>query len=570
MTKVNRSSTLKSLHRVWVKGAARVFVSRYLPESVLLDDESESELDAKVPPPGVGEGCGKSVCIAFTDIQGSTQLWEDSLLNMADVLATHDSVIRDAGRANNGYEVKTIGDAFMFAFATPAEGCRFALDAQLQLARQKWPQRLLEHSNAARGEEEGAVVWNGVRIRIGMHYGEVNSVQNPTTKRYDYYGGVVNTAARVEAALRFGGLVGVTQPMMDAIGKCDAHTVDLGFKELKGLSAPVKILVLLPPPLASRERVITAAQPPPHAPPPPTASDPPSDSDSSLSSRPSVSSHSHSQRHSRLSASQNSRGAGRGGIRRVGTASRLLCTLSSGAASVAVTQCKPWGVPEEALHRFLAAQVRSAKCTEGVLLSVVSTYVIVTWNTSRQCAGHAMRCASYLMMDPRVSAAHGATSGLLLFGNMSASKSRFANVVGGWVELAWRLCDEASSIGDYGLVTPTVSMWCSDACRPHRAQVWRHVGSYELMDTVVWSLSLPLDETDQRLCILCDPRPDNEASDQAFRKAVTEDDWGEFEQLPELPETELTKNRQRVPLRVIATRNGDQHSAVTPRADAPY
>eukprot|EP00756_Hemistasia_phaeocysticola_P043638 Hpha_TRINITY_DN17215_c0_g1::TRINITY_DN17215_c0_g1_i1::g.17764::m.17764 len=546
---------------------------RYLPESVLLDEDEEVEdaLCSMVPAPGVGRGSDapNPVCIAFTDIQGSTSLWEDNVLNMSDVLSTHDDIIRKAGMEASGYEVKTIGDAFMFAFPTPHEGCRFALDVQLQLLRQTWPAQLLEHPNANKAEE----VWNGLRIRIGMHYGEVSIVQNPTTKRYDYFGSTVNTAARVEAALRFGGLVGITQQMHEEVqGDLKAHVFDMGPKELKGLSAPVRILAIMPPSLAARERVFTEQQPPAQR----TSFRRPVGSVASRASPRDSQMIPIDKDHSRLSrdtsgrvstdssadgsvaysfgrkpdpsaCSESAYSVSRRRRTSLGRDTNRLTNqaFSSAVSSISVSRTDLKECTEEGLRKFLTAQARSADRTHGVLHSVVSSYVIVTWNTSRSCQDPHLRCATYLMMDPRVPVSHGASSGRVLYGNVSASKYRFPNVVGGWAELAWRLSDEASQCGDYALVTPDVSAQCGESCKPHRAQLWRHIGTRsDVVETVVWSLALPEDETERRLCIESNPRPESPVTDAAFRHAARDANWFEFTNLPDAPHKSLTLTRE--------------------------
>eukprot|EP00817_Percolomonadidae_sp_ATCC50343_P007818 CAMPEP_0117431712 /NCGR_PEP_ID=MMETSP0758-20121206/11252_1 /TAXON_ID=63605 /ORGANISM="Percolomonas cosmopolitus, Strain AE-1 (ATCC 50343)" /LENGTH=111 /DNA_ID=CAMNT_0005221007 /DNA_START=234 /DNA_END=565 /DNA_ORIENTATION=+ len=44
----------------------------------------------------------------------------------------------------------------------------------------------------------GDIIWRGIRVRIGMHIGEPLIMKDPTTHRLDYFGPVVNKAARVE------------------------------------------------------------------------------------------------------------------------------------------------------------------------------------------------------------------------------------------------------------------------------------------------------------------------------------------------------------------------------------
>ncbi len=59
-----------------------------------------------------------TVTFLFTDIQGSTQLWEHCPDAMQQALHRHDDLLRQAVEAHNGYVFKTVGDEFCTAFAT--------------------------------------------------------------------------------------------------------------------------------------------------------------------------------------------------------------------------------------------------------------------------------------------------------------------------------------------------------------------------------------------------------------------------------------------------------------------
>ncbi len=58
----------------------------------------------------------ETVIFLFTDIEGSTRLWENHPKEMADALARHDGMLRQAIEANGGQVFKTIGDAVCAAF----------------------------------------------------------------------------------------------------------------------------------------------------------------------------------------------------------------------------------------------------------------------------------------------------------------------------------------------------------------------------------------------------------------------------------------------------------------------
>ncbi len=58
-----------------------------------------------------------TVTFLFTDLEGSTRLWEEHPDAMHDALARHDEILRDAIAAHDGHVVKTTGDGFHAAFA---------------------------------------------------------------------------------------------------------------------------------------------------------------------------------------------------------------------------------------------------------------------------------------------------------------------------------------------------------------------------------------------------------------------------------------------------------------------
>ena len=81
-----------------------------------------------------------TITFLFTDIEGSTRLWEDHPDQMRLVLARHDALIRALIDANDGYIFKTIGDAFCAAFQH-SPGCApcGALAAQQAFTSEPWP-----------------------------------------------------------------------------------------------------------------------------------------------------------------------------------------------------------------------------------------------------------------------------------------------------------------------------------------------------------------------------------------------------------------------------------------------
>ena len=163
----------------------------------------------------------------FSDIEGSTRLWEQQPAPMADALARHDAIVRRAVAAWGGRLVKGTGDGIHATFdAAPA-----ALGATLQL------QRGLADAAAA-----GALP---LAVRCGLHAG-------PSQARdADHFGPEVNRAARI-MAVAHGGQVLLSQVVADVLaGALPAGVAlkDLGSVRLKDLAQPERLWQVLAPPL---------------------------------------------------------------------------------------------------------------------------------------------------------------------------------------------------------------------------------------------------------------------------------------------------------------------------------
>ena len=70
----------------------------------------------------------------FTDIEGSTRLWEREPERMRLALGRHDALARKAVQDHGGVVVKTTGDGLHAAFNDPTEGVAATLDLQRALA----------------------------------------------------------------------------------------------------------------------------------------------------------------------------------------------------------------------------------------------------------------------------------------------------------------------------------------------------------------------------------------------------------------------------------------------------
>ncbi|GMU05994.1 ATP-binding protein [Corallococcus caeni] len=208
------------------------------------------------PPPARSLPPTGSVALVFTDIQGSTRLWERCGQAMRDALELHDGVLRALLLGTGGYEVKSQGDAFMVAFASPVEAAHWCLRAQEALLHASWPQSLLGEPDAAEEHAPEGLSHRGLRVRMGVHVGEPDCRLDPSTHRLDYLGPPVNIAARVADAghggqvLLSGAAWARVQPELASLGMPVARA--LGSFRLRGVSDSVALVELLPASLAHR------------------------------------------------------------------------------------------------------------------------------------------------------------------------------------------------------------------------------------------------------------------------------------------------------------------------------
>src|ERR1700681_650052 len=126
-------------------------------------------VDASILPTG-------TVTFLFTDIEGSTRLWESQQAAMQVALPRHDALVRGCIKAHAGHVFKTGGDAFCAAFHTASDALAAALEAQRALHAERWPE-------SAR-----------LRVRMALHTGAVE------IRDSDYFGAPLNRVARLLAA----------------------------------------------------------------------------------------------------------------------------------------------------------------------------------------------------------------------------------------------------------------------------------------------------------------------------------------------------------------------------------
>ena len=164
-----------------------------------------------------------TVTFLFTDIEGSTKLWEKYPDGMKAAVARHEEIIRIAIEAHGGYVFKTVGDAFCAAFATAPDALEATLKFQLSLSIETW------------GET------GPIKVRSALHTGAAEE------RGSDYYGPPVNRVARLLSA-GHGGQTLISLPtyelVRDELPK-DTSLDDLGEHRLKDLVRPEHIFQLV-------------------------------------------------------------------------------------------------------------------------------------------------------------------------------------------------------------------------------------------------------------------------------------------------------------------------------------
>jgi predicted ATPase/class 3 adenylate cyclase len=164
----------------------------------------------------------RTLTFLFTDIEGSTRLWEQHQQAMKQALERHDAILRGSVEGARGQVVKTIGDGFMAVFDSAVDGVGACLSAQQDLMREPW------------GET------GPLRVRMGLHAGEA------AVREGDYFGPTLNRTARIMSAGHGGQVLlsaAAAALVVDQLPE-GAALQDLGEHQLKGLGRAERVFQL--------------------------------------------------------------------------------------------------------------------------------------------------------------------------------------------------------------------------------------------------------------------------------------------------------------------------------------
>ncbi|KAJ3563744.1 hypothetical protein NPX13_g8090 [Xylaria arbuscula] len=183
------------------------------PKGGILDSDLH-RLEAEVPAPT------DKPSIVFTDIKNSTNLWEMYPDAMRASIKLHNEVMRRQLRRIGGYEVKTEGDAFMVSFPTATSALLWCFSVQMQLLEVPWPSEVLNSVSCQEvWDKDNVLIFKGLSVRMGIHYGEPVAEIDPVTRRMDYFGPMVNKASRI-SAVADGGQIAVSADFISEIQRC--------------------------------------------------------------------------------------------------------------------------------------------------------------------------------------------------------------------------------------------------------------------------------------------------------------------------------------------------------------
>lgn len=166
-----------------------------------------------------------TVTFLFTDIEGSTRLWQQTPRDMSVALARHDDLLRAAIESHRGFVFKTVGDAFCAAFDTAADAVEATIDAQRAMLAEAWS------------------LPRPIRVRAAIHSGEAEERDS------DYFGPALNRVARL-LSIGHGGQTLVSLVSAELVRDMLPESVelhDMGARRLKDLMRPETVYQLEAP-----------------------------------------------------------------------------------------------------------------------------------------------------------------------------------------------------------------------------------------------------------------------------------------------------------------------------------
>jgi predicted ATPase/class 3 adenylate cyclase len=165
-----------------------------------------------------------TITFLFTDIEGSTRLWQEKPAGMSVAHARHNEILRTAIESNHGYVFQVIGDAFCAAFHTAGDALRAVVKAQKDLYSEEWGEAV-------------------IKVRMGIHTGEAELQEDG-----DYRGFLTMSRLQRLMSVAHGGqtlLSPTTQELLQHDLPNGVSLRDMGARRLKDWNRPEQIYQLV-------------------------------------------------------------------------------------------------------------------------------------------------------------------------------------------------------------------------------------------------------------------------------------------------------------------------------------
>ena len=185
-----------------------------------------------------------TVTFLFTDIEGSTRLWQQHPESMRTALARHDALLGSIIESHAGVVVKSRGegDSIFAVFVRASDAVAATCAIQQALLHEPWPADI------------------SIRVRMALHTGESELRDD------DYYGATVNRCARLRAIAHGGQVVlseAAAQLAQDAM-PAGVSLLDMGSHRLKDLQRPEHVFQLVHPDLPADFPALNSLDAHPH------------------------------------------------------------------------------------------------------------------------------------------------------------------------------------------------------------------------------------------------------------------------------------------------------------------
>jgi class 3 adenylate cyclase len=183
----------------------------------------------------------------FTDIEGSTPLWEEYHEIMMAAVEHHETLLRWVIEHQGGRVFKTVGDGLYAVFDRAPDAVAAALAAQRALAASAAPEAgsLADARSRAQGASRLRRSPRSLRVRIALHTGVAEE------RGGDYFGAALNRAARLLAVGHGGQTLlsgAICERVRDALPE-GTSLKDLGQYRLRDLQRPEHVFQLRHPEL---------------------------------------------------------------------------------------------------------------------------------------------------------------------------------------------------------------------------------------------------------------------------------------------------------------------------------